>query len=98
MPAIEIRLWVKLGHSQADNFDWKVTMANGPKVFLVDRDHRADYKVLLVDQPHKEKNAQLLANAKLVQREHEADLKLFIVDRDFKADIKIQAKNFPRAK
>ena len=73
-------------------------MANGPKVFLVDRDHRADYKVFLVDQPYKEQNAQLLAHAKLVHREHEADMKLFLVDRDHKADIKIQAKSFPRPK
>lgn len=73
-------------------------MANGPKVYLVDRDYQADYKVFLVDQQHKEKNAQLLTNGKLVQREHEADLKLLIVDKDYKADIMIQAKSFPRAK
>jgi hypothetical protein len=71
-------------------------MASGPKVFLVDREQSADYKVFMVDQPYREKNAQLLSGAKLVQRESEADMKLFIVDRDFKAHIKITAKNFPR--
>jgi hypothetical protein len=76
----------------------EVSMPNATKVFLVDRDYKADYKVFLVDQPYKEVNAQLLGNAVLVERDYQADLKLFIVDKDYKADIRIQAKKFPRGK
>jgi hypothetical protein len=64
-------------------------MAGGTRVFIVDKDHRANYKVFFVDQPHKEKNAQLIAPAVLVDREHQAEVKIFITDRDYKADVKI---------
>lgn len=64
-------------------------MASGTKVFIVDRDYQADYKVFFVDQPYKEKNAQLITPAVLVTREHQADVRIFITDRDYQADVKI---------
>ncbi len=72
-------------------------MANGPKVFLVDKDYKADYKVFLVEHSYKEKNAQLLAGGTLVQKDYQADTKVFLVDKDYKADICIMQRNFPRA-
>lgn len=66
------------------------------KVFIVDRDYKAQYKVFLVDQDYKEKNAALIAGGQLVDRDYKADIKVFIVDRDYKADIIITHKHFPK--
>lgn len=70
-------------------------MANA-KVFLVNQDYKADYKVFFVDQPHKQKNAQIICPGTLAGQEHQADVKVFIVEQEHKADIKIMRKNFPR--
>jgi uncharacterized protein YaiI (UPF0178 family) len=64
------------------------------KVFIVDYAHKADYKVFFVDHKHQEKNAQIIANGKLVNYAHQADAKVFIVDYAHKADIKITRANF----
>jgi len=66
------------------------------KVFIVDHDYKADYKVFFVDQSYKEKNAQIIAGGELVDHDYKAEVKVFIVDQDYKADIKIMRKNFPR--
>ena len=65
------------------------------KVYIVDRDFKADHKVFLVDRDSQQKNHQLISPGLLVDRDFKADKKVFIVDRDFKADIKITKKNFP---
>ena len=67
------------------------------KVFIVNQEHKADYKVFFVEQPHKEKNHQIIKDLTLVKSEHQADVKLFIVSQDYKADICITQKNFPKA-
>lgn len=66
------------------------------KVFIVDQDYKAQYKVYFVDQPHKEKNAQLIAGGELVKYDYQADVKVFIVDQEYKANILIMRKNFPK--
>jgi hypothetical protein len=66
------------------------------KVFIVDRDYKADYKVFFVDQPHKEQNARIISPGALVARDHQADVKVFIVDKEYKASIKVMRKNFPK--
>jgi len=68
------------------------------KVFIANQGHQADYKVFFVDQPHKEKNAQLISQGELVKHAHQADVKVFIVNHDYQADIKILHKNFPKPK
>lgn len=67
------------------------------KVFLVNAEHKSDYNVYFVDQPHKEKNHAIIKDGTLVRAEHQADVKLFIVDAEHKADICITQKNFPKA-
>jgi hypothetical protein len=66
------------------------------KVFIVDRDCKADYKVCFVDQPYKEKNAQLMIGGELVDRDDHADVKVCIMGQDDNADITITRKHFPR--
>lgn len=73
-------------------------MPSKVKVFTVQYAHQADYKVFLVDQSSKEKNAQLISPGELVKYAHQADVKVFIVKYDHQADIKILHKNFPKAK
>jgi dUTPase len=71
-------------------------MAERAKVFIVDHDYQADYKVCFVDQSYQEKNAALIAGGELVDHDYQADVKVFIVDQEYKADIKIMRKNFPK--
>ena len=68
----------------------------GTKVFIVDRDYKADYKVFFVEQDYKEKNASIISGGQLVDRDYKADVKVFIVDRDYKANILITRKHFPK--
>ena len=68
------------------------------KVFTVQHAHQADYKVFLVGQSHKEKNAQLISPGEFVKHVHQADVKVFIVNHEHQADIKILHKNFPKSK
>ncbi len=70
-------------------------MSNEARVFIVDKDYKADYRVFFVDQPYKEKNAAIIAPGSLVDHDYQADVKVFITDKDYKADIKIMRKNFP---
>ena len=66
------------------------------KVFIVDHSHQADYKVFFVNHRHQEKNAQIIANGKLVNYSHQADAKVYIVDHAHQADIKIMRANFAK--
>jgi hypothetical protein len=66
------------------------------KVYIVDKDYKADHKVCFVSQGYQEKNTQLITPGELVRQEYQADVKVFIVDQEYKATIKIQRKNFPR--
>ena len=71
-------------------------MAAKAKIFIVDREYKADRKVYFVDQNYKEKNAQIISPGELVRSDYQADTKVFIVDQEYKADIKIMRKNFPK--
>ena len=71
-------------------------MANKAKVFIVNQDYKADFKVYFADQAHKERNTQLISPGSLVDQDNKADVKVHIVDQEHKADIKIMRKNFPR--
>ena len=66
------------------------------KVFIVDQDYKADYKVFFVDQNFNEVNAQIITGGELVSQEYQADVKVFIVKQDYQATIKITHKNFPK--
>ncbi|MEG9430219.1 MAG: hypothetical protein VZQ61_04770 [Christensenellaceae bacterium] len=65
------------------------------KVYIVNQEYKAGYKVFFVDQQYKEKNAEIIKGCKLVNQEYQADIKVFIVNQEYKADIKIMRKNFP---
>ncbi len=71
-------------------------MASQAKVFLVNQEYEADYKVFFVANDYEEKNAQIIAGGKLVGQAYEAEIKVFIVNQDYQADIKITRKHFPR--
>ena len=71
-------------------------MASQAKVFIVEHDYQADYKVYFVDHDSQEKNAQIISGGKLVDYDYQADVKLFIVKHDYQAQIKIMRKNFPK--
>jgi hypothetical protein len=66
------------------------------KVYIVDQEHRADYKVFFVDGEFRQKNHQIIAGGELENQEHRADCKLYITDYEHRADIKITRKNFPK--
>ena len=68
----------------------------GAKVFIVDRDYKADYKVFFVERDYQEQNASIIAGGQLVDRDYKADVKVYIVDRDYKANIKITHAHFPK--
>lgn len=67
------------------------------KVYIVNQEYKANYKVFFVDQAYKEKNAEILKGCKLTNQEYQATIKVFIVNQEYKADIKIMRKNFPIA-
>jgi hypothetical protein len=66
------------------------------KVYIVDYESQAHYKVFFVDYESHQRNHQIIANGVLVDYESQADCKVFIVDYESQADIKILRKNFPR--
>lgn len=66
------------------------------KVYIVDHDYQANYKVFFVDQPYQEKNQQIISPGELVKNDYQADVKVFIVKHDYQANIKIMRKNFPQ--
>ena len=66
------------------------------KVFIVNNDYQADYKVFFVTESYMEKNAQIITGGQLVNNAYQADCKVFIVEHEYKADIKIMRKHFPR--
>ena len=72
-------------------------MSNKAKVFIVDRENKAQHKIFFVDRENKEKNTALIDPGVLVKRENDANIKVFIVDRENKADILITRENFPKA-
>ncbi len=67
------------------------------KVYIVDQEYKARYKVFFVDQQYQEKNADIIKGCSLTNRESQADIKVYIVNQDYKANIKIMRKNFPTA-
>ena len=67
------------------------------KVFIVNQEHKADYCVFFVQQPHKEKNHQIIQDCELAKSEHQAQVKVFVVNQEHKADICILQKHFPKA-
>jgi len=66
------------------------------KVYIVDYESQADYKVYFVEYESHQKNHQIIANGKLVNYESHADCKVFIVNYESHAHIKILRKNFPK--
>ncbi|NLK50116.1 MAG: hypothetical protein GX294_05655 [Candidatus Cloacimonetes bacterium] len=71
-------------------------MSNQAKVFIVNYESKADYKVYFVNYASQEKNANIIAGGKLVKSESQANVKVFIVKYESKAQIKILHKNFPK--
>ena len=65
------------------------------KVYIVNQEYKAQYKVFFVDQQYKEKNAEIIKGCRLTNIEGYADIKVYIVNQEYKADIKIMRKNFP---
>ena len=70
-------------------------MATKARIFIVDQEYRAKYKVYFVDQSYQEKNTALISPGEQVRQEYQADTKVLIVDQEYRADIKIMRKNFP---
>jgi hypothetical protein len=68
------------------------------KVFIVNYESEADYKVFFVDYDSAQKNYQLIAGGELVNYESEANTKVFIVAYESEADICITRENFPKKK
>jgi hypothetical protein len=68
------------------------------KVFITDRENRANYKVFFVRSDAQQKNHQLIYPGELVRSENQAEFKVFITDRENNADIKITPKNFSTIK
>ena len=66
------------------------------KVFIVQYETQADYKVFFVDSDSQQKNQQIIAGGKLVDYESQADAKVFIVDYASQANVLITRKNFPK--
>lgn len=67
-----------------------------PKIYIVNSQSQADYKVYYVNSPSQQKNHQLIEGGKLVQHQSQADLNLFIVKHPSQANILIMPKNFPK--
>ena len=70
-------------------------MASNAKVFIVEHEYQAKYKVCFVSHKHQEKNAEIIAGGQLVDRENQADVKVFIVQHEYQATIEIMRQNFP---
>ncbi len=67
------------------------------KIYIVNQEYKAKYKVYFVDQKHKEKNAEIIKGCTLSKTESGSDvIKVFIVNQEYKADIKIMRSNFPK--
>lgn len=67
------------------------------KVYIVNQESRAQYKVCFVDNTFREKNAEIIKGCKLVKMESQADVKVFLTTQESRADILITRKNFPSA-
>ena len=63
------------------------------KVFIVNSESQAKYKVYFVDNESQQKNHQIIAGGKLVTYESQADVKVFIVSNQSQANICILRKN-----
>ncbi len=66
------------------------------RVFIVDYESTADYKVFFTDYESSEHNTSLITPGRLVQYEAEANVKVYIVDYESSADIKITRQHFPK--
>ena len=71
-------------------------MAKKAKVFIVKHEYKADYKVCFVTQAYKEMNAEIIEGGQLEKHEYRADVKVFVTDKEYKANIKMLRKNFPK--
>lgn len=65
------------------------------KVFIVNQQHRADYKIFFCDRDHNQKNHQLLEGCELTTKEYQAKIKVFVVRQQHQADVLITRDNFP---
>lgn len=68
----------------------------GAKVYITEREGRADYKVYFVERDREQKNHQLITDGQLVASESRANIKVAIVKRPREANILITRKNFPK--
>lgn len=66
------------------------------KVFIVNHESQADYKVCFVNYDSQQKNHQIITGGSLVKYVSQANVKVFIVKYESQADIKITQKNFPK--
>ncbi len=66
------------------------------KVFIVNYEYQADYKVFFVDYESEQKNHQIISGGKLVKYVNEANCKVFVVKYKYQANIMIMRKNFPK--
>jgi hypothetical protein len=66
------------------------------KVFVVNYQSQADYKVCLCDYESQQKNHQIIEDGKLVKFQGQADIKIFFVKYTSQADIIIHPKNLPK--
>lgn len=71
-------------------------MASEAKIFIVDHEYQAKYKVCFVDRESQEKSIQLIYPGKLVQHEYEANVKVFFVEHEYQANILITRNKFPK--
>ncbi|MDR0856439.1 MAG: hypothetical protein LBM78_03420 [Clostridiales bacterium] len=69
---------------------------NNAKVYIVNSESRADYKVYFVTAAYQEVNADIIKGGQLVSSESQATVKVFIVTADYRATIKITHANFPK--
>ncbi len=86
--------------SQVKNIEHQLTNKRknkmGAKVYITEREGRADYKVYFVERDREQKNHQLITDGQLVNSESRANVKVAIVKRPREANILITRKNFPK--
>ncbi|MBK6701448.1 MAG: hypothetical protein IPK88_04325 [Saprospiraceae bacterium] len=68
----------------------------GAKVFIVDYESQANYKVFFCNYQSEERNQQIIQGGVLVKYSSQSDVKVYIVKYSNQADILIMRKNFPR--
>lgn len=66
------------------------------KVWIAKSKYEADYCVYFVNSRFEEKNASIIAGAKLVDSKYSADVKVYITNNKYDAKILITRQNFPK--